>query len=58
MLLSDRRLAHNKEYVILPHIRYTTHESPGNRRIHALGNPRNGMRISDARLQHLTLCLL
>ena len=28
---------------------------PGNRRIHALGNPRNGIRKAATRLQHLTL---
>ena len=52
MLLSGRQLAHNKR---MP--QFSTHDPAGNRRIDALGNPRNGMRISDTRLRHLTLLL-
>ena len=37
--------------------RDSTHYPPGNRCIHALSNPQNGMRILDTRVQHLTLLL-
>ena len=46
MLFSGRQLAHNKGAAILSYIyRYSTHDPPSNRRIHAPGNPRNGMTI-------------
>ena len=58
MLLRLCRLAPTRDAAILSYrYRGSTHDPPGNRHIHALGNPRNGMRISDTRLQHLTLCL-
>ena len=56
MLLCGRRLAHNTGCRNPAYrYRYSTHDPPGNRRIQALGNPRNGMIISVTRLQHLTL---
>ena len=54
MFLRGRRPALLRDATILSYrYRYSTRDLPVNRHRHVLGNPRNGMRISVTRLQHL-----
>ena len=46
MILCGRGLAQRRDATILSHIEVAQYYSPGNRRIHALGTPRNGIGIS------------